>query len=315
MHVGPNHFDYARGMSDSGRLPGEIEIPRSFREMPRWQRGGTAWLDTLPGLLAEMCEIWGLRPDGTALHGSNAIALPVTRADDRLILRLTPPHDAFQLEIDALEFWAGRGTVRLVEHDIEAGAMLLERLDTAHALASLPLVEAVPLIGRLMRRLAIPVTDLTVVSTADVVTARSLLLRAEWERLDQPFDRSILEQTLTIARDLNSTSGDRAVNGDLHFDQVLAGVRESWLAVDPVLLRGDLEYDLARVLWTRLDEMSDDDVVFHFETVVREAQLDRDRAWKWVFYRSVEYWLWGLTHGLTTDPNRCGRLVAIFTSQ
>lgn len=232
-----------------------------------------------------------------------------------LILRLTPPHDAFQLEIDALEFWAGRGTVRLIKHNAEAGAMLLERLDTTQTLASLPLAEAVPLIARLMRRQAIPITDVTVVSTADVVAARSLLLSADWERLDQPFDRSILERTLTITQDLSSTPGDHAVNGDLHFDQVLAGAREPWLAVDPVLLRGDLEYDLARVLWTRLDEMSDDDVVFHFETVVREAQLDRERAWKWVFYRSVEYWLWGLTHGLTTDPDRCGRLVAIFTSQ
>lgn len=288
-------------MSDSGRLADEIEIPRSFREMPRWEREGTAWLDTLPSLLAEMCGIWRLRPDGTALHGSNAIALPVTRDAVRLILRLTPPHDAFQLEIDALEFWAGRGTVRLIEHDVEAGAMLLERLDTTHTLASLPLAEAVPLIARLMRRLSIPITDPTVVSTADVVSARSLMLSAEWERLGQPFDQSVLERTLTIARDLNSTPGDRAVNGDLHFDQVLAGEREPWLAVDPVLLRGDLEYDLARVLWTRLDEMSDDDVVFHFETIVREAQLDHERARKWVFYRSVEYWLWGLTHGLTTD--------------
>lgn len=300
-------------MSHSGRLANDIEIPQSFRQMPRWRTEGTAWLDTLPGLLAQMCGVWGLRPDGPALHGSHAIALPVTRDDDRLILRMTPPHDAFQLEIEALEFWAGRGTVRLIEHSAEAGAMLLERLGTTHSLASLPLAEAVPLIARLMRRVAVPITDLTVISTADVVATRSLLLSAEWERLDQPFDRSVLDRALTIARDLNSTPGTHAVNGDLHFDQVLAGQREPWLAVDPVLLRGDLEYDLARVLWTRLDEMSDRDVVVHFETVIREAQLDRERAWKWVFYRSVEYWLWGLTHGLTSDPVRCGRLVEIFT--
>ncbi|MEB0266805.1 aminoglycoside phosphotransferase family protein [Cryobacterium sp. 10I5] len=153
----------------------------------------------------------------------------------------------------------------------------------------------------------------TAVSTADVVAARSPMLAAEWERLDQPFDRSILERTLTMARDLNSTPHDDAVNADLHFDQVLAGTREPWLAVDPVLLRGDIEYDLARILWTRLDEMKDDaEVLFHFDTVVREAQLDRKRAWKWVLYRSVDYWLWGLDNGLTTDPERCRRLVAIF---
>jgi streptomycin 6-kinase len=35
-----------------------------------------------------------------------------------------------------------------------------------------------------------------------------------------------------------------AVNGDLHSDQLLRGEREPWLTVDPVLLRGDIAYDL-----------------------------------------------------------------------
>jgi streptomycin 6-kinase len=46
------------------------------------------------------------------------------------------------------------------------------------------------------------------------------------------------------------------VNGDLHSAQVLRGVRVPWLVVDPVLLRGDIAYDLARALWTRLDEIA-----------------------------------------------------------
>ncbi len=28
--------------------------------------------------------------------------------------------------------------------------------------------------------------------------------------------------------------------------------------------------------------------------------------------RSVDYWLWGLEHGLTEDPVRCDRLVRLF---
>ncbi|WP_199182561.1 aminoglycoside phosphotransferase family protein [Cryobacterium sp. N19] len=168
------------------------------------------------------------------------------------------------------------------------------------------------MIARLMRRLAVPANDSDVPSTADVVAARAGMLGADWERLGKPFDRTILVQTLKIAQDLRATPRNDAVNGDLHFDQILAGRREPWLAVDPVLLRGDIEYDLAQILWTRLDEMNDDEILFHFETVVREAQLDRERAGKWVLYRSVDYWLCVLDNGLTTDPERCRRLVAIF---
>lgn len=300
-------------MIDSAWPFPEIEVPQSFREMPRWWAEGTEWLDSLPHRLAGKCVDWRLRPGGPALHGSNAIALPVTRDGVALVLRLAPPHSGFQLEIDALRFWDGRGTVLLIEDDCDAGAMLLERLETTGTLASVPLMNSVPVIARLMRRLAVPANDSDISSTADVVAARTEKLGVEWRRLGRPFDPTILEQTLTIAQDLSSTPRDDAVNGDLHFDQVLAGKREPWLAVDPLLLRGDIEYDLARILWSRLDEMIDDDeVLFHFETVVREAQLDRARAWKWVLYRSVDYWLWGLDNGLTTDPARCRRLVAIF---
>jgi streptomycin 6-kinase len=82
------------------------------------------------------------------------------------------------------------------------------------------------------------------------------------------------------------------------------------LAVDPVLYRGDIAFDLGRVLWTRLDEMAA--IVPHFDTAVSAAGLDRDRARDWVVWRTVDYWLWGLSVGLTEDPVRCARLVAAF---
>jgi streptomycin 6-kinase len=57
----------------------------------------------------------------------------------------------------------------------------------------------------------------------------------------------------------------------------------SLLTVDPKLLRGDVEYDLGRVLWTRLDEMpTASDIVRQFDTVVAAAGIARDRARDWV---------------------------------
>lgn len=113
---------------------------------------------------------------------------------------------------------------------------------------------------------------------------------------------------------LATTESDLAVNGDLHSEQVLRGIREPWLAVDPVLLRGDIEYDLARILWTRIDEMPAAEITAHFDAVVQEAGVERDRARDWVVFRAVDYWLWGLAAGFTADPPRCQRLVMAFLS-
>jgi streptomycin 6-kinase len=104
-----------------------------------------------------------------------------------------------------------------------------------------------------------------------------------------------------------------AVNGDLHSEQVLAGEREPWLVVDPVLLRGDVDYDLGRVLWSRLDQLgSDQDVRGWLGVLCDEAELDLRRAQRWVLVRAMSYLLWGLERGLTEDPPRCRRLLEIF---
>jgi len=275
--------------------------------MPRWWSDGSAWLDGLAQAVDRQTARWGLEVDGDVAYGSNALVVPVTRGGEEFVLRMNPPGPEVEEQARALRWWDGRGMVMLYDADVEAGAMLLERLSTP--LTAKPVAEAVAVLGRLMRRLAVPAPD-DASSTAEIVARRSSQLEPEWERLGRPFDVGILRQALDVAPKLTETTSALAVNGDLHSDQVLAGKREPWLTVDPALLRGDIEYDLARVLWTRLDEMTE--IVPHFDTAVGEAGLARDRARDWVVFRTVDYWLWGLSVGLTEDPVRCARLVAAF---
>ena len=104
-----------------------------------------------------------------------------------------------------------------------------------------------------------------------------------------------------------------AVDGDLHCRQVLASDRARWLVVDPLLLRGDPEYDFARVLWERLDELPDAaEVTDAFNTFVRAAQVPAERARVWIVLRSMSHLLWGIPRGLTWDPPKCQRLLNLF---
>lgn len=284
-------------------------VPPSFRDMPRWWRAGSAWLDALPALVAAQCARWQLAVTGEPAHGSNALVVPVARGDDLFVLRLTPPGPEVAGQVTALRFWDGRGTVRLVQADVEVGAMLLERLSIGTSLLDVPALEAVAVLGGMMRRLAVPAPP-DVPSTAAVVSERMVTLPAEWERLGRPFDAALLDQAMTAGSRLSWTDSLLAVNADLHSAQVLRGTREPWLTVDPVLLRGDIGYDLARVLWTRIDDMNDArDIVRHFHTTVDAAGIDPEHGRDWVLYRTADYWLWGLSAGLTEDPQRCRRLI------
>ncbi|HEY7175296.1 MAG TPA: aminoglycoside phosphotransferase family protein, partial [Micromonosporaceae bacterium] len=283
-------------MEDSGAdgTP-PIALPRAFLDMPRWWSDGTDWLDDLPRSIVAQCAAWGLRIAGGVAHGSNAVVLPVTRGGETFALRMTPPGPDVAAQIRALRFWDGRGMVRLYDAEPTAGAMLLEWLPSGETLRRVPLDDAMPVLGRMMRRLAVPAPD-DVPSTAVIVADRAGELEPDWDRMVEPFDRAILVTALAAAdrltaRDAALPGGDSglAVDGDLHSDQVVRATRELWLAIDPVLLRGDIAYDLARVLWTRIDEMAGAvEVVRHFEAVVREAGIDADRARDAVVFRTVD---------------------------
>jgi streptomycin 6-kinase len=288
------------------------DVPRSFRDMPRWWRDGSRWLDSLPGLVRAQCARWQLTVSGDAAHGSNAIVIPVTRADGVFVLRLTPPGPEVAEQIAALRFWDGRGTVRLIEADARAGAMLLERLALGTSLRDVPVAEAMDVLGAMMRRLAVP-APAAVPSTAAVVAERMTTMEREWDRLGRPFDQAFVRRALDIGSRLSLDAPDLAVDADLHSAQVLRGGREPWLVVDPVLMRGDIAFDLGRVLWTRVDEMDTPaDIIRHFDAVVTAAGIPRDHSRDWVVFRTVDYWLWALTAGLTEDPQRCLRQVSAF---
>ncbi len=282
-----------------------IVVPRSYLDEPRWWHGGREWLDRLPALVDEQCDRWQLHLDGDPAHGAHALVVPVRRDDERFALRITPPDQDLDALVRALTFWDGHGVVRLVDVDVPRGALLLERLGVS--LRETPADQAVAVLGWMMTRLAVP-APLDVPSTADLVRDRAAHLEAEWAATGEPFAPSLLAEALRTAARLSSTDSTSAVNGDLHSAQLLRGSRAPWLVVDPILMRGDIAYDLGRVLWTRLDEM--DDIERHFDIAVRSAKLDRDHARDWVVFRTVDYWLWGLSVGLTEDPERCRRLLA-----
>ena len=289
-------------------MTGPLRVPDSFRAMPRWWHEGEAWLDGLPALVAVCCEQWQLAIDGDPWHGSNALVVPVTRQGVAFALRLNPPVPDVVATERALRFWQGHGVVDLIETELARGALLLQRLDGSRTLGHEPLAEAMPILGALGRRLAIPAPD-DVRSTNEIVRAECEAMPAAWERLGRPFSRATLDAVLALAPTL-LTDSTLAVNGDLHGAQVLREPEGDWVVVDPVLLRGDPAYDLARMLWTRLDEMADGDEIHHWLDVVADAAgIDRDHARNWVLFRTTSYWLWGLAHGLTEDPVRCGRLI------
>jgi streptomycin 6-kinase len=78
---------------------------------------------------------------------------------------------------------------------------------------------------------------------------------------------------------------------DLHDADVLAGTREPWLAVDSKVVRGDVEFGIAQLLWRRLEAIqAQGGLAYHFHRLLDAAQLDAQRARAWT---SSVVWITG----------------------
>jgi streptomycin 6-kinase len=272
---------------------------------------GRAWIAALPALLERLRRRWRLQvEDEVAGRGYHGVVVPVRRGAEQYVLKLTWPVERTVDEARALAAWGGQGAVLLLAADPAVGALLLERLDATRTLDSLDLRAAAQVAGRLLRRLAIPapegVRPLRAVA-ADI--GASLWVRQA--RLGRPVPEGWLAIAGGLAHELDARAGDRLVHADLHYGNVLVGSREPWLAIDPKPVAGDPEHAVPELLWTRVDELEDAAAIRRLLAVLAASgELDGERARGWAIVRCVDYWLWGLEHGLTEDPKRCRRILA-----
>lgn len=285
-----------------------LEVPAEFAAGVVGHTGtrGSAWLAALPDLVADLMTRWQLTPDGEVLHGFLGVVVPVRRGSDAYALKVSQPSEEVDNQVAALAAWAGRGMAELEAVLPEQGALLLERLDHRRSLDDIPLPEAVEQAGLLLRRLAVPGSD-TLPTLTEHVASWPERWATEWEELDRPLPRRLLDAAIENCRALAPGSGRLLVDHDLHFRNVLAADREPWLAVDPRGVVGDAEFAVAPLMWNRFEGAGE--VPGRFARLAEGADLDHGRAKGWLLVRVVDYFLWATRAGLTWDPAAC-RIIA-----
>ncbi|MFD5828676.1 aminoglycoside phosphotransferase family protein [Lentzea sp. NPDC060358] len=247
--------------------------------------GAPEWVARLPALATKACARWRLTPDGPLMHGFCAVVLPVRLADGHpAVLKLTWVDAETEHEPLALRLYDGNGAVRLLGHDAELGALLLERLDR-HSLDDEPVDLAIGVLGELLRR------HRGITAPAEVRRFRDTL----------PADHPVVgRRLLDAAREAGTRPmGTTLVNEDLHYQNVLRGDREPWLVIDPKPLSGDPEYSVIPLLWNRFGELAGDrGLTGRFLAVCDAGELDAEKARGWTLQRAVANWIWCLREGV-----------------
>jgi len=212
-----------------------IEVPAALAQ--EWARE-PEWLADLPRLVGECAQEWNLEPEA-AIETPHSLVVP---AGDVVLKLNAPRHSEADHEADALELWAGRGAIRLLERDDDRRALLLERCRPGTPLRELA-ADSSALVPELVERLAVePRSGHPFRLLADEAVRWADQVLVLWERAGRPFERSLLDEALDVFATTDGTA--RAlVNQDLHGGNILRATREPWLVIDPKPLVGERELD------------------------------------------------------------------------
>ncbi|QOC95171.1 aminoglycoside phosphotransferase [Micromonospora craniellae] len=189
------------------------------------------------------------------------------------------PDPESEHEAAALHHWNGDGTARLLAHDPDRRALLIERCDPGTPLRVLPLDEALDAVVALLPRLW-PPADGPFLSLAEAVAGWIVALPAAWERAGRPHERRLVGLALDLLYGLADCQGEQVlVNQDLHAANVLWATREPWLAIDPKPLVGEREFSaVPMVRGTELGH-SPAAVRRRLDRLSAELGLDQVRDW------------------------------------
>jgi streptomycin 6-kinase len=129
--------------------------------------------------------------------------------------------------------------VRLQEASLGDGALLLEQLNSGRALSGPGLFDAAEIAGDLIRQLTIPAPP-GLCQLRDMATEITQTLRPRQNALDSPVPARWVGQATGLAVELAAAgAGANLVHADLHYDNILAGTRQPWLAIDPKAIAED----------------------------------------------------------------------------
>jgi streptomycin 6-kinase len=259
---------------------------------------GREWLQRLPRLVEECQEKWSLLLGDPFAYAYASLAVPATLPDGgEAVLKICLPHRESEYEAEALAQWNGRGAVRLLAHDSERRALLLERCRPGSHLRELAPDAALDVIVGLLPRLWVPAGE-PFRRLADEAEWWASYLPEKWEGAGEPFEQELLEAALEAVSKLVPTQGEAVlVNQDLHADNILRAEREPWLAIDPKPLLGEREFGLAPVI--RASELghSEQDVRHRLDRLTTELGLERERARGWALAQTLA-WAWEDDHVL-----------------
>lgn len=288
-----------------------VELPAGFAASVRrtWGDVGDAWLRVLPGVAAEVLRAWGLRPGPVFALARNWVSAVVLPDGGDAVLKLGPAAAGhLPAEIAALRAFGGNGAVRLLRHDADRGALLLERATPGTDAAGLvPADDEEATSGAVtaLRALHVPAPQDGTLPPLSTLT-RALRDAARTPAPTHPPPEMVARAAALLTELEASAPPPVVLHGDLHHQNLLRATRSPWLAIDPHGAWGDPGYDVGAWLHNPMSVPRAEVtglVRRRTEHLADGLDLPLDRVIAWGYVKAVLSEVWFASEGETVGTH------------
>ena len=234
-------------------MTGPIELrDKVLRNIASQGEPGASWLKALPSLLGRLEAEWGITAGRLFPHATEAFVSEAVTADGQPVALKIPIPGLVKAERERslLQTASGRGYVRVLRHDTNSGAMLLERLGPQLAKMGLPIEEQIRVICRTLQQAWMPIPPGVGFPTgAEKASEMSSYIATAWPRLGRPCPERVIEIALRFAearRDAFDPADSVLAHGDPHaWNTLLDPKTNQYKFVDPDGLFIERAHDLS----------------------------------------------------------------------
>lgn len=174
-------------------------------------------------------------------------------------------------DVDALLRWDGRGAVRVLRHDRDRRAALLQRARPGHDLSLLPWDDGIWIAAEVASQLWVPATS---------------PFRSVHEFVPRWLDEANASDRIRRLYASLGLRADTLVHGDLHHHNIVRS-GERWLAIDSKGMLAEPEFDVAPLMWNPIGAEPSvariERCIDHFANI----GLDRQRIASWTLIRAT----------------------------
>jgi streptomycin 6-kinase len=293
---------------------------------------GEALIASLPALIDEASQRWGLIDIQPVLNLSYNFVAFATREERDVVLKIGVPRDELTSEMAALRLFDGEGACQLIDADEEKGFLLLERLKPGVMLSTLKDDgEATHIAAEVMKKIWRSAEDATLPkghrdhvshpaanSPGNTPGGPSLPLRmtgnkfiflSDWfdglNRLRAmfngstgPFEKTLVERVERSVRDfLAENHMPVLLHGDFHHFNILSSKR-GWLVIDPKGVIGPAGYEVGPFMinpWGSVSDGISNQLIRRRVDILHEhLGWERERILEWSLAHGILSAWWGI---------------------